>query len=169
MPAQHSPAVRIARVTAAQVRPLREAVLRPGEPPERSVYPGDDEADTFHAAALLDGRIVGSATVIRQSPAHETVADSWRLRGVTTLPEVRGTGCGALLLRAVTAYVASQGCRYLWMFANPPAVGFYLRLGFQIQDGAQNVVPVGAPHPLMWRLITPADVAQPLGGPSPLA
>lgn len=167
MTSRPSPAIRIERVAAAQVRPLREQVLRPGEPPERSVYPGDDAADTFHAAAVLDGRIVGSATVIRQPPPHQAVPDSWRLRGVTTLPEARGMGCGALLVRAVTAYAAAQGCRCLWMFANPPAVGFYLRLGFQIVDGVQNVVPVGPPHPLLWRRITPADVEQPLGEAAP--
>ena len=58
--------VRVEAVHAADVRPLRGSVLRPGQPPDELVYPGDDHPDSLHAAvrdAAAGGAIVGVATV----------------------------------------------------------------------------------------------------------
>lgn len=146
----------IQRVTADIVRPLRAEVLRPGEPFERNLYPGDDAPETFHAGAYCDDRLVGSTTAMHQSPPHLTLTTAWRLRGVTTHPTVRGQGFGARLIEFCTEYVRQQGGTYLWFYANPPAVGFYEHLGFERHPDLLNHVLVGPPHPLMWRwLVTP--------------
>ncbi|NWG17456.1 MAG: GNAT family N-acetyltransferase [Chloroflexi bacterium] len=143
--------VSIQRVAVEVVRPLRAQVLRPGQPLERNIYPGDDAPDTVHFAALLEGRVVGSASVFHQPPPDSALPTAWRLRGVTTLPDVRGRGFGVRLVEACVTYVRQQNGTYLWFFANPPAVGFYENLGFQQHPDMQNVVEVGPPHPLMGR------------------
>jgi GNAT superfamily N-acetyltransferase len=144
----------IRRVTAALVRPLRQQVLRPHLPFEYNVYPGDDDRDTYHAAAYHADRVVGSATAIHQPLPHEANPLAWRLRGVTTLPEVRGYGYGRALVLTSLAYVRSQGANYLWFYANIPAIGFYERLGFQQHPTLNDGHISDPPHPLMWCTIS---------------
>ena len=80
-------------ITAAEVRPLRQVVLRPGQPPESCVYPGDDLEDTVHLGAFDDaGRVVGIASLYREDRAGGPVG-GWRLRGLATAPGVK-TGSG---------------------------------------------------------------------------
>ena len=50
----------VKRVKAAEVRPLRQAVLRPHQRPEELVYPDDDGPDTLHTAGYLDGYLVAA-------------------------------------------------------------------------------------------------------------
>ena len=50
-------------IEAAETRPLRQIVLRPEEPPEHNIYPGDDGGADYHAGAFLDGLLVGVASI----------------------------------------------------------------------------------------------------------
>src|SRR5690606_13479424 len=50
-------------ISAAETRPLRSLVLRPGAPPETLVYPGDDHPEALHLGAFEGDRLVGIATV----------------------------------------------------------------------------------------------------------
>ena len=89
----------VSSITAAETRPLRAALLRPGQPPENLIYDGDEAATSFHAGAYHDGRLVGIATVYPEAPpeAHRDVIlgeKAFRLRGMATTPEVRGAGYG---------------------------------------------------------------------------
>ncbi|MET0293087.1 MAG: GNAT family N-acetyltransferase [Steroidobacteraceae bacterium] len=142
--------VRIARVTAAEVRPLRSEVLRPGTPPEKLVYDGDDAADALHVGARsADGVIQGIASLCRESaPGRSETA--WRLRGMATRPERRGTGLGRRLLQACFRHVRSEGGALLWCNARVGAVGFYERLGLKREGEVFDVPDVG-PHYVMSR------------------
>lgn len=122
--------VTVRAIPAAEARPLRRDILRPGEPPEAVVFPQDDDPLTLHAGAWVDGRLVGVATVLREAPLGEDDAGAWRLRGVATLPEARGLGYGAAVLRACLDHVARRGGGLIWCQARPEAVRFYERHGF---------------------------------------
>src|SRR5690606_41849121 len=91
-------------ITAAETRPLRAAVLRPGQPPEALVYAGDEHPQALHVGAFEDGRLVGIATVAPEPPP-EAYRDAipgaaLRLRGMATIPEARGGGDARDLLAA---------------------------------------------------------------------
>ncbi len=155
--------IHVRRMTAADVRPLRAAVLRPTAPIEKSIYPGDDDLSTFHAAAFDEnGTLMSVGTVIQQPPLNNTDAaalratgaeftpeNAWRLRGMASLEEARGKGFGKAALLACIDYVRAQGGAIIWCYAREEAVGFYLRLGY---------VAASEPHPspdhgdqvLMW-------------------
>lgn len=147
-------AVRIARVPAAQLRPLRSEVLRPGTPPEALVYDGDDARDTLHVAAIdADERIVGIASLCREAARDEPLpVDAWRLRGMATSAAVRGSGLGAQLLTACFAHVRAHGGGLLWCNAREVALGFYEKLGLETVGDRFDIAGIG-PHFVMRRLL----------------
>jgi GNAT superfamily N-acetyltransferase len=139
-------------VTAAEVRQLRHALLRPFEPPERIVYHGDDAPDTLHAGAFQGDELVGIASVCREAMPGGCDPGSWRLRGMATLPRVRGAGYGRALLDACFAHIRARGGSLLWCNARVVALGFYERLGFVAQGLEFEIHPIG-PHYVMTRVL----------------
>jgi GNAT superfamily N-acetyltransferase len=154
-------------ITAAETRPLRAEVLRPGQRPDTLVYPGDDDPDALHVGAFdlgPDGmaRLVGIATVHPEPPpeAHrgpipEDAYDygaAFRLRGMATLPGVRGAGHGRALLDACFEHVRDRAGAYLWCNARLVAVGFYERMGLVPVGDEFEIEGIG-PHYVMWRAV----------------
>jgi predicted GNAT family N-acyltransferase len=141
-------AVRVAAVPVAEILPLRRAVLRAGLPIEESRYEQDDLSTTLHLAAYDDvGRVVGCSTWF---PDPLDGRDAWRLRGMATAPEVRGSGVGARLVEAGLAAGAERGYDLVWCNARTPAVGFYERYGFE-PVGEEFLLVHDVPHYLMVR------------------
>lgn len=148
------PAVRVQRVTAEVVRPLRAAVLRPGLPSEQSVYPEDDLPSTLHLAATdAAGRVVGCATFF---PEPYDGGPAWRLRGMATDESVRGQGVGRLLLSEGLAAARTATVPTLWCNARTTAAGFYSRFGFVV-EGEEFLTAGGIPHHRMHRSVIHTD------------
>ncbi len=144
-------AFRIDVVDAAAVRPLRSEVLRPGVPPERLVYEGDDVAGALHLAARdRDGDVQGIASLAPEPAPHRAGVAAWRLRGMATNPSVRGAGLGRRLLRACFAHVRDQGGGLLWCNARVVALGFYEKMGLHC-EGEPFELPGIGPHYVMSR------------------
>jgi predicted GNAT family N-acyltransferase len=139
----------IRRVTAAEVRPLRQLVLRPHQAVSELVYPGDDDPDSFHLAAFERERMVSIASVYRKAHADHAHPIPHRLRGMATHPDVRGTGVGGDLLEAALA--ACDGT-HMWCNARTPAQRFYERHGFRVLGEAFEIRDIG-PHVYMEREI----------------
>ena len=150
-------------ISAAETRPLRYRLLRPDKAPDDLVYAGDDHPAVLHAGAFdADGRLVGIATVYPEPPpralhgvmpeaAYER-ASGFRLRGMATLPEVRGEGYGRELMETVLAYVRDRGGRYLWCNARVVALDFYRALGLETFGDEFDIDPIG-PHYVMGRAV----------------
>lgn len=146
--------VRVVAVTAAQTRPLRHLVLRPAQPVEATVYPGDEAPDTRHLGAFDDGHLVGIASLYRQ--ARPGGPDpGWRLRGMATAPPARGRGAGKALLHACRAHVAACGGGELWCNAREAARGFYVGTGFATVGAEFDIEGIG-PHVVMRINVAPA-------------
>lgn len=128
------------------VRPLRHAVLRPGQPAGASAYPQDDDPETLHLAAYDEtGAVVGCATFFPEPLDGEP---GWRLRGMATAPAVRGQGYGADLLARGLEELRGRGSPLLWCNARTTALGFYERYGFRRRGEEFDVPPLG-PHYLL--------------------
>jgi len=141
-------------ITAEETRPLRAAVLRPDQPPEALVYPGDDHPQSLHAGAFEGDRLVGIATVYPEPLPEEhrgaiPGGGAFRLRGMATLPEVRGAGYGRALLEACFEHIRTHGARVLWCNARVGALDFYERLGLETV-GPEFDIPGIGPHYVMW-------------------
>jgi ribosomal protein S18 acetylase RimI-like enzyme len=120
-------------ISVEEARVLRDHVLRLGGPAGRSIYPGDDALDTLHLGAFVNGRLAAVATVCHESIPGTSEAGEWRLRGMATLDEFRGSGLGKRLAERCVAHATDSQGTLLWCSARMAAVSFYRSLGFKEQ------------------------------------
>lgn len=142
MNAQPVPEIRLGTWTtlAPLVTPVRFQVFV-----DEQGVPSDMELDEFdalswHAAALLDGKVVGAGRLLPDG----------HIGRMAVLAEWRGRGIGQALLRALMAEAGRRGMHRLALSAQTHAVGFYARFGF-VPQGAEYE-EAGLPHQAMERL-----------------
>ena len=145
--------IEVRRITAEDTIEIRWAILRPGFPRETAIFLGDDAAGTQHLGVFLDGRLVGVASLYDAPLPDETVSlRPQQLRGMATLPEVRGSGCGRALLKGCHEAAKHAGSTLLWCNARQNAVGFYERHGWHVCSKEFDIPTVG-PHFRMRRTV----------------
>ena len=145
-------------ISAAETRPLRHAVLRPGQSFEQTVYSRDDHPETLHLGAFDGDRLVAIASLYREARPNRPSRAAWRLRGMATDPEQRGRGFATVVLDASVAHVAAEGGGELWCNARIPALGFYQRCGFEVEGDEFDIDGIG-PHVVVTRTVDPPDDA----------
>lgn len=149
----------IRQITASQTYEIRGEILRPGQPEDRRRFSDDDHPKTLHLGAFKDDKLVGVATVQHHPVPGTTDASAWRLRGMATLPEVRGEGYGEKLLLATIGHVAAKGGTIYWCNARTPALGFYKKHGFE-PSGEEFTIEESGPHYYMARrMVSETDKA----------
>jgi ribosomal protein S18 acetylase RimI-like enzyme len=121
------------------------------------MWPGDDAADTLHAAVLDDGEPLGVASVMREGYPPDPGPDDWRVRGMATLVWVRGRGIGAELLALGIEHARDAGGERVWCNARVGARSLYERAGLRVA-GEEFDIPGIGPHLLMCRRLAPAPV-----------
>ena len=83
----------------------------------------DLDATAVHLLATQDGRPVGTARLLIEG-------ETAKIGRVALLPEARGTGAGAALMRAALDELRARGVRAAKLGAQTYAIGFYEKLGF---------------------------------------
>lgn len=136
----------IQRVPGLATHPIRAAVLRPQGDPGDVVFEGDDDAETLHLGASVDGALVA---VGRIAPDGDRPG-AWRVRGMAVVPEVRGTGIGTALLAALLAHADAAGADLVWCNARIRARTLYERAGFVVVTDVFDITGIG-PHVRMER------------------
>ena len=143
--------VEVRIVDVEVVRPMRLGVLRPDQTIGQMVWLHDDDPEARHFGAFQDDILGGIATIYPCAlPERPELMGAWQLRGMATLPEVRGQGFGAKLVEQCAAHVRSQNGLLLWCNARCYALGFYEKLGFEV-IGEEFEFPVTGPHMRMYR------------------
>ncbi len=142
--------IEIRLIAVQDTYPIRKRVLWPDDPPETLHRPGDEAENTRHVGGFWAGQLVSIATVVQDAPPDTQQPTAWRLRAVATLPEFQGRGIGKQVIEHCMAYAIEQGGTLLWCNARPDAVGFYERLGFQIEGDLLEGLGHG-PRYFMWR------------------
>jgi GNAT superfamily N-acetyltransferase len=142
-------------------------VLRPTQPVEASVFPGEDSPGAAHVAALTaDGEVVGTAVLLPEPfAALPARTDAWRLRGLAVPDGWRGRGVGGRVLRYALGQVALRGGGLVWANVRDAARPFYQRQGF-VPTGEPWIAPrpdpddgrYTGPYVAMWRdVVVPED------------
>jgi predicted GNAT family N-acyltransferase len=143
--------ITIRTVDLRTIRQMRHDLLRPHQEPWEIVFDGDDDTDTLHVGAFDGDVLVGVASVMREAPPFAEDDDrAWRLRGMATVPEVRGQGYGGALLERCLTHAVDHGGDLAWCTARVPATGFYRRFGFESLGDTFEIPAVG-PHVHMRR------------------
>ncbi len=141
----------IRELLAVDTRPVRQRVLRPHQRPEELVYPGDDDADTFHLGAISGDAVLAILSMYRHAqPPNDPFGEprAWRIRGMASVPEARGTGLGKALVEHARDRVWGVSPDPIWCNARENAFGFYQKLGFAIVGGIFEIEGIG-PHAVM--------------------
>lgn len=145
--------VKISEITTAETYPLRQKILRPDFPPEKSIYPQDDDANTHHFGAFVADKIVGTATIFPEAmpeTSKEKFKNAWRLRGMAVASEMQGAGIGKNLLQKCVETIKNQGGDALWCNGRTEVFGFYGSFGFE-KIGAEFYIPDSGAHFVMLR------------------
>ena len=136
----------IRAISAAETISVRWPVLRPGFPRETAFFDGDDLATTLHFGAFDGEALIGVASIyLAPFPTQPDVSPTMQLRGMATLPEVRGAGFGKELLDACVAAARTKGAVLIWCNARTSAARFYAQRGWEIVGGEFDIPTVG-PH-----------------------
>ncbi|MFZ9383750.1 MAG: GNAT family N-acetyltransferase [Ilumatobacteraceae bacterium] len=148
--------VSIQRMPVESIRPLRREVLRAGMENQSVDFEGDDEATTFHLAALDHaGRIVATSTWLARERAGSPGRVAYQLRGMATAVDFQSRGLGARLVVAGLDVLAERGVEIVWANARDAALDFYRRLGFTV-EGEGFIEPVTRlPHHVVVRAVNP--------------
>ncbi|MET9291715.1 GNAT family N-acetyltransferase [Streptomyces sp. NPDC003077] len=121
--------------------------------------PEEVEMDAYDARAVhllasaADGRPLGTARILHGPVAHEKYAvdgDTAVLGRLAVGKAARGTGLGALLVRAVEDEARRLGLTSVYLEAQTHALGFYERLGYAAY-GPEFDEGSGIPHRAMRR------------------
>ncbi len=138
--------IRLIPINAEEYRSvfdLRERVLR--QPLGQSLH-NDDLSGEVHEltlAALEDGQVQG-CVMLRPLPDGEL-----KLRQMAVAPELQGRGVGAQLVTAAEELGRERGFCKMTLHARDTAIGFYERLGYDIEG--QQFEEVGIPHHKMFK------------------
>ncbi len=131
---------------AQQIWQLREAVLRRplGLSLRDEDLSGELEEQTLYAADTA-GQILGCLMLRRLDEMR------MKLRQMAVSPEVQRLGIGRLLVGKAEEVARQQGCQRMELHARAHAVGFYEKLGYQVEGASFQ--EVGIPHRRMCKFI----------------
>lgn len=148
----------VRQIPAAESRELRRSVLRPGMP-SGSEQPGEDQPGVVHVGAY-DGENLLSTCLIFPEPCPWLPEErAWRLRGMATDPQRRGSGAGAAVLQETKRIALAAGATVMWCLARETAGTFYLRHGWAT---FQTVFDTDlGPHQRMWLRLAPTPEKAP--------
>ncbi|HEY5186763.1 MAG TPA: GNAT family N-acetyltransferase [Actinomycetes bacterium] len=113
------------------------------------------DATADHFLVRVEDQPVGAGRLVVEPPGFEGVdpglGEVAHLGRLAVSLEVRGTGLGAVLVRAIEARARERGLLVMYLGAQTHAVAFYERLGY----GAHGAVfdDAGIPHRHMTRLL----------------
>ena len=157
------------RVAAYRVR-ADVFVTEQGVPPDLELDDLDETADHFVAyddmapgseAVGSDGgaaggdRAVGAGRLVVEEPGFEgadpALGPVGHLGRLAVRPEIRGTGLGVDLVRAIENRAAERGLRVVTLSAQTHALGFYERLGYTAYGPEFD--DAGLPHRWMSRTL----------------
>lgn len=144
--------MKVLQISARDTHSLRHKVLRQGRPIEECYFEGDEDDQTFHLGAFINTKLVSVASFYyERNPAFED-ENQYRLRGMATLEEHRGSGHSRALLKTAFPIIKQNFCSLVWCNARLSAVGFYEKTGFVV-TGEQFEVPIIGPHFLLFKKI----------------
>ncbi|MCW3032296.1 MAG: family N-acetyltransferase [Solirubrobacterales bacterium] len=145
--------IRVLAVDAALGRPLRMAVLRPEEPADGQMYPLEEHPATLHFAVLGEGQeVLSVGSVMPEAHPRDPREHDWRVRGMATRPDLRGSGLGSRLLEEIVRVTRERHGARLWCNARAGARQFYEHAGFRIEGEEYEIAGIG-PHFLMSRAL----------------
>lgn len=140
--------MKVLRINPNDTYQLRQKILRPNGKIEDCIFEGDDDDQTFHLGAFIDGKLVSVSSFYFERHPDIDAVYQFRLRGMATYPEYQKKGYSSSLLKTGFPIIKQNLCSIVWCNARESAVGFYKKVGFKIQGKKFDIPNIG-PHFLM--------------------
>ena len=123
--------MKVLRISALDAIPIRQQMLLAGKSADSCFFPGDDDDNTFHLGAFVDGKLVSVASFFFEN--NEKIKDPYQfcLRGMATLPSYQNQGLSSELLKMAFPMIKQNQCTLLWCLARKSAQGYYEKVGFK--------------------------------------
>ncbi len=99
--------------------------------------------DAFAVGAFESDRLVAVGLIGPEGEPGE-----WRVRGMATLPEMRGRGAGGAILEALLDHAREHGATAVWANVRTPARTLYERAGLDVASDQFELPEIG-PHVVM--------------------
>lgn len=131
---------------------LRHKVLVPGKDFEMCKFEGDEDEQTFHLGAFVEGRLVSVASFFFDKHPELVGENHYQLRGMATLDEFRQKGFSTELLKVAFPIIKQNFCNLVWCNARVSAVPFYEKVGF-LKHGEIFEIPEIGEHIVMYKII----------------
>lgn len=132
------------------ILPLRQEVIINGTDRDSPYFPGDESAETRHAAVLDQGTCIACATAL---PSLYEGEPAWQLRGMAVAPPFQRQGIGSLLLQFLeTELPRIMPTIYIWCNAREKAAPFYLQAGYKIDSPLFFIEKVGMHYRMVKQL-----------------
>ena len=114
------------------------------------------DASADHVVAVQDGVYVGAGRLVLEDPGYHGLDASLgpvgHLGRLAVVPETRGSGVGARLVRVIEECAGQRGLRLVYLGAQTHAEPFYGRLGY-VTFG-EEFDDAGLQHCHMWRQLS---------------
>lgn len=139
----------ILRINPSDTYEIRHQILRQGRPLADCMFEGDDDDQTFHLGAFIEGKLVSVASFYFEN--HPDIADhqyQYRLRGMATLQNHQRQGLSKALLKMAFPIIKQNLCTVLWCNARTAAKGFYETVGFETLGSEFSIEGVGPHYPM---------------------
>ena len=143
----------IKAISAAEARPHRLTILRPGQEIQTVTYANDESEDSGHFAIVCGGEVAAVGSVLRDSLPSDDKPRAWRLRGMATYPNFQRQGFASVLVQTCIEHAAKQGAEVIWCNARSHVTELYEKFGFS-KHGEEFEIPEAGLHYMMVKSLT---------------
>lgn len=140
--------IEIKEIPASETRAIRSVILRPGQDLSTCIYPHDDDEETFHLAAYVNGNQACIVSFYKEQNPAFSASLQYRFRGMATLEEYRNMGLASSLLTKAFARLRASNVDLVWCNARINALGLYKKLNMDICSEEFDIPGIG-PHLLL--------------------
>ena len=156
--------IEVRKVNSTELHKVRFEVLWPHlNSEDEAVIDIDSSPGALHLAGIVDGEIVGVASLFLQTcdrhPQKFQGKRVYRLRAMGVKTDIQKSGVGAAIIEEAVSICAERGFDVIWCDAREVALGFYSKLGFEFacdsegyECDAYQVRNIGL-HKMMYRYI----------------
>lgn len=140
----------IKEISAQETFIVRHSVLRKGKSIETCAFEGDDLETTHHFGLFEDLNLIGIISLfLKTNPIFAENLQS-QIRGMAILESHQKKGFGEALVKHCEEYCFSNQFDLIWFNARTTAVGFYKKMGYEIEGNSFDIPEVGE-HYLMYK------------------
>ncbi|MEP7094173.1 MAG: GNAT family N-acetyltransferase, partial [Flavobacterium sp.] len=140
----------IKEITAQDTLIVRQSILRQGKPIEACALEGDDLESTHHFGLFENLNLTGIISLFTKTNPIFAENLQTQIRGMAILELYQKKGFGEALVKHCEDYCTSNQFDLIWFNARAAAVGFYKKMGYEINGNPFDIPEIGE-HYLMYK------------------